>query len=145
MGNGVQPAAGDPGKGDVVIALYSFPHLHPDAYACSHPLLMWVPLDRLLARMLTHTQARSQHTCPLLVHEHTYTWALCLSGKLNHSGRCLYPHLLTWYVHTQPCLGHSRTPSSSLMHPHSPDDMLVSYSNHSKNKVCVRLRGESAC
>lgn len=100
MGSGPASSWGPEGRGCGYCVVF-FPSSAPwRAYACSRPLLTWEPL----ARTLTHTQAHSQHTCPLLVRELTCTRALCLSGKLNHSGRCLYPQLFTWHFLHPPLL-----------------------------------------
>lgn len=88
MGSGPASSWG-PGEGDVVIALYSFPHhLHPGAYACSHPLLTCVPLTRLHAH--TYSLTAAHLPClfvSLLAHRHcgSLTNSITQAGARTHT------------------------------------------------------------
>lgn len=138
----VQPAAGDPGRGCgyCVVSLPSFvpwrlrllsPTAHVGAaHSLAHSHILRLTHSRLVSCSLVYS-------CTGTVH----LWQTQSLGQVLVPTPAylalLHPRLLRPLTHIVLCFKCTLI----LLVINS----LVSYSSHSKNKVCVRLRGESAC
>lgn len=89
----------------MVIALYFLPPSHLGAYACSHPLLTWVPFAHSHTLRLTHTTLAPYLLMSLLAHGHCALW------QTQALRQVLIPTPADLHAYTHLCVCHSHTPS----------------------------------